>query len=70
MATCLNMEVSNTLHKKGWGERQMFLIFFELFSTIFYVLLWKKRHLYSYNVQQPPTETGIPLEISTGLSAT
>lgn len=42
MAICLSREVSSNLHEKRWGGRQMFLIFFKLFSTFFYVLLQKK----------------------------
>lgn len=44
----------------------MFLIFFKLFSTFFFMCFCeqKKEHFYFYNVQQPPTETRIPQEIS------
>lgn len=46
MTFCFSREVANNLHKKGWGGRQMFLIFFKLFSTSFLcVFLGKKKNI-------------------------
>lgn len=63
MTICFSREVANNLHKKGWGGRQMFLIFFKLFFKLSFLCAFVKKK-YFYNVQQPPTETRIPQEIS------
>lgn len=65
MTICFSREVANNLHKKGEEKDRCFLFSLNCFQPSFLCAFLKKtQHLYFYNVQQPPTETGIPQEIS------
>lgn len=50
MTICFSREVANNLHKKGWGGRQMFLIFFKLFSTFFFMCFVEKKKKKSISI--------------------